>query len=941
MTGYVAYLDGRHNQAVARVGGRKVYDYRYSFNGFAAALTAAQAEALRTAPDVLAVTGDELQTGDTSSTPTFLGLDQLGGLWDDTGGVQDAGEGVIIGIIDSGIWPENESFSDRTGTNGNGTNSGKLGYQQIPGWHGKCTPGEAFPASKCNQKVIGAQRFNEAWGGDAGLKAERPWEFASPRDYNGHGSHTASTAAGNNGVALTGPASTFGRASGMAPRARIAVYKVLWSLQDGSQASGFTSDLVAAIDQAVADGVDVINFSISGTSTNFLEPVQVAFLFAADAGVFVAAAAGNAGPTVGTVAHPAPWITTVAAGTHNRDGQGSVTLGSGATFTGASLATPVASRPFIDSTAAGLPGASASEVALCFSASLVNNGAPVLDPVKVAGKIVLCDRGTNARVDKSLAVRAAGGVGMVLVNVSPNTLNADLHSVPTVHVAETARPTLKAYAATPGATATINQATIVFNVPAPLTAAFSSRGPLVAGGGDVLKPDVIAPGQDIVAAVAPPGNAGLLYSVYSGTSMSSPHVAGLAALLRDLHPDWSPMMIKSALMTSASDVLDGPNTNPLVIFRQGGGHVRPNLAGDPGLVYDSDVSDWLAFLCGSTNGVDPTACTQLAAAGYSFDRSDLNVASIAIGDLAGAQSVTRRVTNVGGSSATYGASVTGMAGITTVVTPSSLTLAPGETGSFTVTFTRTTATLNGYTGGQLTWTDGIHAVRSPLVVRPVALAAPVEVSSNGGPINYNVTFGYSGTFTASPRGLVPAVLNTGSIADDADDSFAPVPGPDVIAFPMTIPAGTDIRAIRVVRCERLTSERPGYLRLPGSDARGREPRSHVAGDSESGESGGGRLHGLRPRFRRTRHGELHTLLVAARHSVGGQHDGERPGRCRNRCEWTHQSHVQRPGTRDEVSRICCVWWFCRVAEPDDRLRDDAIAASTRSRADRHGPPATL
>jgi subtilisin family serine protease len=790
VAGYAAYLDGRHNQVLGRVGGRKVYDYRYGFNGFAAALSAAQAEALRVAPGVLAVTKDELLTGDTSSTPTFLGLDQLGGLWDDTGGVQDAGEGVIVGILDSGIWPENESFSDRTGTNGNGSQSGKLGYQQIPGWHGKCTPGEAFPASKCNQKVIGAQRFNEAWGGDAGVKAARPWEFASPRDYNGHGSHTASTAAGNNGVALTGPARVFGRASGMAPRARIAVYKALWSTQDGATASGFTSDLVAAIDQAVADGVDVINYSISGTTTNFLDPVEVAFLFAADAGVFVAASAGNSGPATGTVAHPSPWITTVAAGTHNRDGVGSVTLGNLANYPGASLATTVASRPFIDSTAAGLPGANPSEVALCFSASVVNNGAPVLDPVKVAGKIVLCDRGTNARVDKSFAVGAAGGAGMVLVNVTPNSLNADFHFVPSVHVADTARAALKAYAATAGATATINQATIVFNVPAPLTAAFSSRGPLTAGAGDLLKPDVIAPGQDIVAAVAPPANGGLLYNVYSGTSMSSPHVAGLAALLRDLHPDWSPMMIKSALMTSASDVLDGPNTNSAVIFRQGGGHVRPNLAGDPGLVYDSGVSDWLAFLCGATTGVAPSVCTQLAAAGYSFDRSDLNVASIAIGDLAGVQSVTRRVTNVSGSSATYGASVTGMAGITTVVTPPSLTLAPGETGSFTVTFTRTTATLNAYTGGQLTWTDGIHTVRSPLVVRPLALAAPVEVSSTGGPINYNVAFGYSGTFSASPRGLVPAVLNTGSVADDPDDAFAPVAGPDVVAFPMTIPAGT-------------------------------------------------------------------------------------------------------------------------------------------------------
>ena len=117
--------------------------------------------------------------------------------------------------------------------------------------------------------------------------------------------------------------------SGIAPRARIAAYKALWSTQDGATASGFSSDLVAAIDQAVADGVDVINYSISGTTTNFLDPAEVAFLFAADAGVFVSASAGNSGPTTGTVAHPAPWITTVAAGTHNRDGRGSVTLGNG------------------------------------------------------------------------------------------------------------------------------------------------------------------------------------------------------------------------------------------------------------------------------------------------------------------------------------------------------------------------------------------------------------------------------------------------------------------------------------------------------------------------------------------------------------------------------------------------------------------------------------
>ena len=318
----------------------------------------------------------------------------------------------------------------------------------------------------------------------------------------------------------------------------------------------------------------------------------------------MAASAGNSGPTTSTVAHPSPWITTVAAGTHNRNGTASVTLGNGATYTGASVATPVGPAPLIDAVAAGLPGADPEAVRLCFSSE--DNGSPVLDPAKVAGKIVVCDRGVTARVNKSLAVQEAGGVGMVLVNTSTNSLNADFHFVPTVHLQNTDRAAVKAYAATAGATATIGKATIGYTEPAPFTASFSSRGPLRAGGGDLLKPDVIAPGQDILAAVAPPNNAGRDFDLYSGTSMSSPHVAGLAALLSDLHPQWSPMAIKSALMTSAYDVLDGgtpaPNTNPVLIFRQGAGHVQPNSAADPGLVYDSSFNDWLAFICATAAG---------------------------------------------------------------------------------------------------------------------------------------------------------------------------------------------------------------------------------------------------------------------------------------------------------------------------------------------------
>ncbi len=662
---YMSFLASRQDAVLASVGGgKKLYSYGFVFNGFAAELTPAQAEKLAQTKGVLAVTKDEVRKLDTSSTPAFLGLSGPSGFW----ATKAKGEGVIIGIVDSGIWPEHPSFSDRTGANGNGSKDGKLSYQQIPGWHGKCTPGDAFTASHCNQKLIGAQFFNAGFGGNAGIKASFPYEFNSPRDADGHGSHTASTAGGNEGVAATGPAAVFGSINGIAPRARIAAYKVCWGNNGEGGCAGV--DSVAAIDQAVADGVDVINFSISGTRTNFRDPVEIAFLFAADAGVFVAASAGNCGPTSSTVAHPSPWITTVAAGTHNRDGQGSVTLGNGATYNGASVATALPSKPLIASTDAGLAGADPTAVALCFAA-VDNGGVAVLDPAKVAGKIVVCDRGVTARVNKSLAVQQAGGVGMVLANTSASSINADFHSVPTVHVQNTDRAAIYAYAAAAEPTAAINAATIVFNAPAPFTASFSSRGPLLAGNGDLLKPDIIAPGQDILAAVSPVGYNGRLFDLLSGTSMSSPHVAGLAALMKELKPSWSPMAIKSALMTTAGDVLDGPNTNPLVIFRQGAGHVQPNSAANPGLVFDSGFGDWLSFICGVQPGGGCTGVTPI-------DPSNLNVPSIAIGDMAGVQTVTRKVTNVSGNPDTFTASVTGMAGFNVVVSPSSLTLAAGR-----------------------------------------------------------------------------------------------------------------------------------------------------------------------------------------------------------------------------------------------------------------------
>ncbi len=271
--------------------------------------------------------------------------------------------------------------------------------------------------------------------------------------------------------------------------------------------------------------------------------------------------------------------------------------------------------------------------------------------------------------------------------------------------------------------------------------------------------------------------------------MSSPHVAGLAALFKELKPSWSPMAIKSALMTTGYDVLDGgtpaPNTNPVLIFRQGAGHVQPNRAANPGLVFDSGFNDWLAFICATQPaGLDAT-CNALWAAGYSKSASDLNGASISVGALAGSATVKRSVTNVSGNPATFTASHTGLAGLNVQVTPASLTLGAGQTGAFTVKFTTVTATPGVTLGGQLRWTDGTHTVRVPMVVVPVALAAPVEASGS-----YDITFGYTGAFSATARGLIPAAVTPGTVTQDPDQTFDPADSSGTVFYDVTVPAGT-------------------------------------------------------------------------------------------------------------------------------------------------------
>ena len=553
------------------MGARPYYHYTTALNGFAAELTPAEAKQLSGRPGVLAVVRDESRLADTSSSPQFLGLTGPTGVWRRLGGtdpVTGAGHGIIIGIIDSGIDDEAASFAPA----GDG----------VPAdWHGVCDPGTDANFA-CNDKLLGGRYFDEA-------ADVIPEEFESPDDLAGHGSHVAATAAGYNGVEALINGVDYGSTSGMAPAAKVAAYKACWQLPDFSNCAATVSDSVAAIDAAVADGVDVLNYSISGTADDVVDPVELAFMYAADAGVFVAAAGGNEGPTGATVRHPSPWLTTVAAATHRKD-ESTVLLGDSTRMVGASLSPiGVDESPLVYARSIPADGVDADDAAFCLSETL--------DTSEAAGAIVICDRGVNLRVEKGDTVEAAGGVGMVLLNVDPVGVETDVQAVPTVNLSKHFRAVLLAYAATAAPTASIlagvDDGSLKPDPPA--IAFFSSRGPSQAAGGDILKPDIASPGFNVIAATSPESvyGSGNSFGVISGTSMASPHIAGLAALVIQRHPDWSPMAVKSAIMTTARDLTN--TTNP---FFGGAGFVQPREFLDPGLVYDSDFDDWSDYLAG-------------------------------------------------------------------------------------------------------------------------------------------------------------------------------------------------------------------------------------------------------------------------------------------------------------------------------------------------------
>ena len=765
-----ADLRASHDRVLSDAGistNDKVHDYVNAVNGFSALINYDEAVAIAANKDVLAVIPDELHQLTTENTPDFLGLTDRRGAW----ATGYTGEGVVIGVIDTGIWPEHPSFADDGSYPAPPITLSSDERRACDFGNKPHNPND--DQFRCNNKLIGARQMLDTYRALIGAEDH---EFDSARDDNGHGTHTAATAGGNSGVLAEIFGIERGVVSGIAPRAHIVAYKGLGEL------GGFGSDLAAAIDQAVADGVDVINYSVGG-GPSLLGPDDIAYLFAADAGVFVATSAGNSGPGADTIGGPAsvPWLTSVGASTHDRTFEGSASSSDGWEFFGASITAGTDELPLVDAADAG--------------DELCNPGA--LDPGVVSGKIVLCLRGAIARVAKSEAVYLAGGAGMILYNASDTQSEVtDNHWVPSVHINNTDGLVIKDYIDTAGssATAQINGGEAV-PTQGSVMADFSSRGPNGVAA-DIIKPDVTAPGVNVLAGHSPfpdPGSVpGELFQSISGTSMSSPHVAGLFALLKQAHPDWSPAAAKSAIMTtSRQDVTKENGSTAADPFDMGAGHIVPGspvLAGSsfqPGLVYDAGFNEYLGFLCDAAPEAfaDPDAtCATLDSLGIPTDASDLNLASIAVAELAGSQTITRTVTSVARSSGyvTYTAHVDAPAGYEVTVNPSRFRIRSGETVTYEVTITNVSAPIGEWRFGSLDWVDrsGRYSVYSPIAVNAALFDSVDSITASGesGSASFDVSFGYTGAYTAAGHGLEAATVINDNVVQDPDQTFDPTDG---------------------------------------------------------------------------------------------------------------------------------------------------------------------
>lgn len=761
---YVQHLESEQQTLAQEVGVTPDVTYQVVLNGFSAQLSGEQVDELRASKDVFGVYPDFIRHPDAQTSTSFLGLGDdkkgKGGVWQQTGGVDKAGEGVVVGVIDTGIAPEHPSFEGKKLKQQKKDNKRHKGrepytdgtsvfFDKSDGGRFQATmvEGQGWDKGDYSSKLIGAQYFSS---GAAAAGFDFQYDYLSPRDGDGHGSHTASTAAGNFKVKASVEGVDFGTISGVAPGAKISAYKACYVGPDPTVTTDDIcagSDLIAAIDQAVADGVDVINYSIGGgAASTVLAPEDIAFFNAAAAGVFVAASAGNDGPDPVTADHASPWYTTVAASTIPT-WEGTVQF-DGFAQAGASVSVPFGQTVTGPSVYAGdIPasGSSGADAAVCLPGTL--------DAAKAAGHIVVCDRGNNARAEKSQVVKDAGGIGMVLVNVpgGADSLDNDFHAVPTVHLASAYRAAVLAYVqgGTDRPISLVGKNTTGVTTPTPQIAGFSSRGPMLADGSDVMKPDIAAPGVAILAATNNAPDEAPTFGILSGTSMASPHIAGLAALYLGERPNAKPAEIKSAMMTTAYDTVnaDGsPNRDP---FQQGAGQVDPKRMFNPGLLYMNDVVDWMAFLEGKGLADFP---------GDPIDGSDLNSASISIGSLASAQTVTRTVTST--EKGTFTASVD-VPGVNVTVSPSTLKFdRAGQKATYTVTFDNQSAPVEQWATGSLTWTSKKNTVRSPIAVFPVTADAPAEVTGTGvdGSTTVEITPGLDGDLALGLSGLTPFTL---------------------------------------------------------------------------------------------------------------------------------------------------------------------------------------
>ncbi|KAL3645612.1 hypothetical protein CASFOL_010792 [Castilleja foliolosa] len=659
---------------------RILYSYHNVFKGFAARLSPEQVKAMENKPGFISAQPQKTIPLHTTHSPNFLGLNQNTGFWRDS----NYGRGIIIGVLDTGINPDHPSFYDE-------------GMPPPPArWRGTCQ----FNTTTCNNKIIGARYFTIGNG--------------TPFDENGHGTHTAGTAAGNfvRGANVFGNAN--GTAAGIAPLAHIATYKVCI----GGACS--ESDIVAAIDAAIDDGVDILSLSLGNAVGNFYsDNVAIGAFSAVERGIFVSASAGNSGPTLGTIENGAPWILTVGSSTIDRRIRATAVLGNGERLDGQSAFQPS------DFPSTLLPLVYGE---FCLPASLGN--------ITVQGRIVLCVIGGGiGRIAKGQAVRNASGAAMILINQQTQgyTTDSGSHVIPATHLSYADGLRVIAYFnSTSSPTATISfRGTIIGDDRAPAVASYSARGPNMASPG-ILKPDIIGPGQNILAAwhvsVENNPNTNSNFNIISGTSMSCPHLSGIAALLKSAHPDWSPAVIKSAMMTSADLVnlggnrIEDQNQMPANVLGTGSGHINILRATDPGMVYDIQTEDYLPYLCGlgytdaqvGIIGGRTVNCLDIG----SVSETELNYPSFSaiLGNVS--QTYNRTVTNVGEANSVYTAGIVGLSGVDVRVEPTTLQFSGiNQNLTYQVTFGRSVnASSNTVVQGFLTWTSARYSVRSPVLV---------------------------------------------------------------------------------------------------------------------------------------------------------------------------------------------------------------------------------